>query len=947
MQIKAWRDIATPHDDVLSGNFLQSEFAADLMQVVRGKGIPEYQDAGIFYQRTYITEGMHELLEMVTKRVAGKGGDPVVQLQTGFGGGKTHSLLAIYHLLKATDAKQLNGISNVLQKNDIEQLPQTNIVVLDGNSLSPSEPRKYGNIAVNTLCGELAYRLGGAEAYELVKKSDQDGTSPGKTILADLLEKYAPCVILIDELVLYMRQLSTKQLAGGTLDSNISFIQALTEAIKSVPTAMLLVSLPESEVEAGSATGEQVLGILSHIFERVQKIWRNMSAEEAYKVVTRRLFKNIADADCQKACSEISRWYQENTAEFPTQAAQKDYETQLRDCYPFHPELLTQLYTEWGALSNFQQTRGVLKLMAPIIHYLWANDNRNELIMAGDLPLNDGNCRSGFTSYLNESHWNAVIDNDIDGNENTISRKLERDNETLGRNTSCRRVARAIFLATAPSFRDNSKRGTDKASILLASVLPSHSPSSYNDALNALNAHCHYLNELDGHYWFGTHQNLQRKMEDHKRTLEDEPNVFPEIKKHLQRKIGKIRNSFFDAVHVFTFHADIPDDTALRLVVLPPSSAYSHSGNNLASNAATEILNKRGNHPRVYKNNILFLAIGYDYVSRLKDITRELLAWEHIQTVEEITDTTQVGQIRSKILDACNKLEKILEESYCWLLAPSSQKENLISVQIRQQRENYADNLQECCEENEWVICQWSPIHLKPLLEKHYWKDTKEDLTVETLWQNMRQFSYFPRLQNKRVLQDTITEGGKSREYFGIAAQGQDDNGDYIGFSFGSTALTEFFPNTLMLISPEKALQYEELQRQRYPSDDKPEEDVQEESTTGSGGATTGGSSTITGGGGTTTGGGGTTTGSGGATTKPTEKNFYGFKKINPTKMVTDVGDINDEILTHFTKDMNNTVEITLEIKVTNNNGFSKELKRTIEENTATLNFEATEFSED
>lgn len=234
MKLKPWREIAVPHDDVLRGTFQQSEFAADLSRVHAGNATAEYQSASLFFERTYITEGMRLLLDSVVKRLAGRGGDPVIQLQTAFGGGKTHTMLAVYHMAKAeVPTSELAGMSSILDHAGIGELPRARIAVLDGIKSSPNQPMIYNGQTVRTLWGDLAWQLGGAEGYALVADADASGTSPGKAVLETLLARYAPCVILIDELVAYIRQFEDGTvLTGGTFDSNLSFVQALTEALR-------------------------------------------------------------------------------------------------------------------------------------------------------------------------------------------------------------------------------------------------------------------------------------------------------------------------------------------------------------------------------------------------------------------------------------------------------------------------------------------------------------------------------------------------------------------------------------------------------------------------------------------------------------------------------------------------------------------------------------------
>jgi len=247
MTLKPWREVAIPHPDVLEGTFQQSEFAADITAVRTGNAGHEYQDAPAFFQPTFITEGMRLLLTQVAQRLNGRGGEPVIQLQTAFGGGKTHTMLAVYHLASRKCAlAELAGIPALIDQAGLMDVPRARIAILDGNAHAPGQAWKYGKQSIRTLWGELAWQLGGEDAYALVKEADTSGTSPGKAVLKTLLEQHAPCVVLVDELVAYIRQFPDgPALSGGSYDSNLSFVQALTEATKLVPSAILLASLPE------------------------------------------------------------------------------------------------------------------------------------------------------------------------------------------------------------------------------------------------------------------------------------------------------------------------------------------------------------------------------------------------------------------------------------------------------------------------------------------------------------------------------------------------------------------------------------------------------------------------------------------------------------------------------------------------------------------------------
>ena len=468
MSLKPWREIATPHKDVLAGTFKQSEFAADITQVTNGMAPAEYQDAEQFFARTYITEGMRLLLISVAQRLAGQGGDPVIQLQTAFGGGKTHTLLAVYHLAsRSVPTSRLTGIPPLLDEAGITDLPEARVAVIDGIKLSPSQPRKYGKHTINTLWGELAWQLLGEAGFEQVADSDRDGTSPGKEILTNLIHQAAPCVILMDELVAFIRQLEiSKQYKAGTFDSNASFIQALTEAMKAVPNAILLASLPESEVEAGGTMGQRAMESLEKYFARIESVWKPVATEEAFEIVRRRLFENPGDrAEVEGISHQFSDFYRQHADKFPTETQSNEYFERLCRSYPIHPEIFDRLYEDWSTLEKFQRTRGVLQYMAIVIHRLWNTDNRDALIMPGTLPLDDSNVRTKSIHYLLQG-WEPVIEREIDG-PHSVPFEIDGLDTRFGSVQAARRTTRTIFLGSAPAAANQAVRGTQTERILL------------------------------------------------------------------------------------------------------------------------------------------------------------------------------------------------------------------------------------------------------------------------------------------------------------------------------------------------------------------------------------------------------------------------------------------------------------------------------------------------
>jgi predicted AAA+ superfamily ATPase len=925
--MKPWREIAVPHRDVLEGTFQQSEFAADITAVNTGKASREYQDAVAFFERTFITEGMSLLLTQVAQRLAGKGGEPVIQLQTAFGGGKTHTILAVYHLANRTCAlSDLAGVAPLVERAGLMDVPHARVAVIDGNAHAPGQPWKRGRQTIKTLWGELAWQLGGAEAFALVKESDTSGTSPGKDVLRELLESHAPCAVLIDELVAYIRQFPEGQaLSGGTYDSNLSFVQALTEAAKLVPTAIVLASLPESDVEAGSQRGIATLRALEKTFGRVQALWKPVATEEAFEIVRRRLFEPVRDGKGREAsCRAFADMYVAEGAKLPSETQERRYHDRLLQAYPIHPEVFDRLYEDWTTIDGFQRTRGVLKLMAKVIYRLWKDDNKDLMIMPGTLPLQDGSSRNELTYYL-PAGWDAVIERDIDG-DRAETTELENKEPRFGQVGAARRVARTIFLGTAPASvaTKGGTRGIDRARIVLGCLQPGQSSSVYSDALSRLADRLHYLNasgdkaQETTRFWFDTRANLRREMEDRKRRFDDKTEVRGKIAESLKRIVGNA--TFFEGVHIFTPHADIPDDTALRLSVLPPDGWYSRDESRLAVDVALACVRNNGPKPRYRGNRLLFLAADHAALSRLTDAARVALAWGSIVAdVKEgrlNIDLLQKNQAEKELKSAEEVLPRAARECYKWLLCPVQENPTDTKFDVEAFPLNTAGGsmgaeLERVCTENELVISTWAPIHLRTKLKELYWKDDQPSANAAAFYEDTLRYLYMPRFKNRDVLTQAIRTGAASKDFFGTA-YGLTD-GKYDGFQFGSGNV--IFDDTLLLIDPTGAAAYHaNIQAsQPVPPSTPPQPTtpvVTPATPTGSGGAVA-------------------------VASRP--RTFHATADIPAATAKMRLVEIAEEIVSVLSSDPNASVRLALEISADFPDGASESMKRAVSENASSL----------
>lgn len=946
MTLKPWREIAVPHEDVLKGTFQQAEFAADISRVHEGTATAEYQNPTLFFQRTFITEGMRLLLDSVVKRLLGRGGDPVIQLQTAFGGGKTHTMLAVYHLAKGDVAlSEMPGIPPILDAAHVTELPRARIVVLDGIKSSPNQPVVREGLEIRTLWGELAWQLGKAEGYAMVADADASGTSPGKAILEALLCRFAPCVILIDELVAYVRQFEEdKALSGGTFDSNLSFVQALTEALKAVPTAVLLASLPESDKEAGSQRGVKALAALSHYFGRVQALWKPVGTEEAFEIVRRRLFAEVSDKlAAESVCRAFADYYIANSDDFPRETQESRYFERLIQAYPIHPEVFDRLYEDWSSLDNFQRTRGVLKLMAKVIHRLWKDNDKDPLIMPGSFPLADAEARNDLIYYLPQG-WDPVVERDVDG-ERAETTEIENKDTRLGSVQACRRAARAIFLGSAPSTVNQMVRGVELERVVLGVAQPGQQVGVYRDALRRLNDRLHYLNSSNNRFWFDTRPNLRREMEERKRRFQDKEDVFPVVRDRLNKALA---SSSFGGIHIFTPSGDVPDDWHLRLVVLPPDAAFSRSGQNLAIERAADILKQRGEQPRFKKNRLIFLAADFDSVSRLKDQVRSTMAWQTIvNDIKEVKlnlDQFQAKQASKSLDDANDALRRMIREAYKWILAPVQEARPGKGISevvwenfaLNPGSQNFSQDIDRVLKENELLITEWAPIHLARVLKDWFWKDDVKEVSALEVWKQTGQQLYLPRLKDDTVFQATLGNGAASEDFFGFA-QGKEGE-RYLGFSFGRrTSL--ILDESLLLLEPGLATAH--LKAQQEADAAKSAALLQLDNTRI--GSTTNtrevdGCNRIE------------ETPSNeypgglGATVPDRKTRFFGSLELDAIRAKKTFADVVDEVVQQFSVRAGVKVRISIEIEADSPIGFDDGVQRAVKENCNVLKFKQAEF---
>jgi predicted AAA+ superfamily ATPase len=932
--LKPWREVATPHPDVAGGRYQQAEFAADLAQVITGEAEDEYKNPQEFYRRTYLTEGLSHLLTLALKRLSGNGGEPVVELQTNFGGGKTHSMIALYHLFSGNlTGGEAPGMEEVLQNSGVTQLCKANRAVLVGTKLNQAVgAKKPEGITVNTMWGEMAYQLGGVEGYSLVAENDQSGTSPGSDTLKELFDRYSPVLVLIDEWVAYARQLyHVDGLPAGSFEANMTFAQSLTEAAKRSSRTIVVASIPASDIEIGGEGGRAALERIRNTFGRIEAVWKPASAEESFAIVRRRLFDPITDFTARDAvCRAFAEMYRQNRGDFPSECLEGDYERRLKEAYPIHPELFDRLYQDWSTLERFQRTRGILRLMAAVIHDLWERQDRSLLIMPGTIPLDSPAVHFEITRHLPDG-WGPIIDTDVDG----VASKplaLDRDNPNLGRYSACRRVTRTIFVGSAPSVAAQRVRGIEEVRIKLGCAQPGEVPAIFGDALRRLSEQLTYLYGDGNRYWFDTRPSVNRIAAD--RAVQYRPE---QVEQFIIETLHKnCPRGDFRAIHVAPASSiDVLDEQAVRLVVLGPDAPYSAKGEQAALDKAQKILDERGSSPRLYRNMLVFVAPDRNRLVELEAAVRQFLAWESIEADKENLnlDRFQLKQVELGLKNASAMVQTRMEETFIWLLVPTQENPAHYEVtwnitRLNGVRGSLPEKAATKLKADEQIITRWSPALLRMELDKYLWR-VQPHINLKQLWDYFSTYLYLPRLVDTDVLLDTIKEGLTSKDFFAYAAR-VDENGRYLGLKFGTSTDNIVIDREAVLVKPEVAK--EQIKKEVELEIVKPgptteeikdpvstpealdaEKDKKDEE----------------------------------EKKKPKVKRFYGAVELDPHRVGRDAGTIAENIIQHLALEDGAEVTVTLDIRAVIPKGADEHTVRTVTENCRVLKFKTYGFEEE
>ncbi|WOS64267.1 DUF499 domain-containing protein [Sinorhizobium fredii] len=787
--LKPWIEVALPHPDVIANRFKEAEFAADLFAVDAGYASEGYATPSAFYGITFLTEGLKRVLTTAMQRLGCAGGDPVIGLQTAFGGGKTHTMLAIFHLVKhlrdGGDPRELNGLGEILSRAEVTLLPKPKLAVFVGSAKGAdvSLNLKDGP-RVHTLWGYIAWRIAGDEGLKIIADAETARTSPGSELMVELFKLAGPSVILLDELTMFARQLDDDR-----FEALLSFIQSLTEAAKIVPGILIVGSLPESHAEAGGPRGEAALLRLEKIFGRVQSAWLPASGDETYEIIRRRLFQPL-DAEGEKARDEAVKafhdLYKKNPAEFPPEAREARYLELLRLSYPIHPELFDRLSKDWASLEKFQRTRGVLRFMANVVGVLWHSQTRDPMIMPARVPVAHERVRTSVLYPLDPA-FGSVVDKEVDGDGSLPSRMEANPSRRISQLRAATRAARAVFICSAPLV-GQPNAGLTGQGLRLACAEPGDQLAIFGEALRELSERATYLYEEAGRYWFSTQPTLNRLAEDRAKAFPDHEvdAAIADVLRDDARSNGGFHRVFAAPDDPVT----IDEAPSLSLVILSP--AHPHAGKaatkSAAADSVTDALTRCRASQRRFRNTLIFIAADEANLATAREVTRKAMAWASIAT----DDRLQQQMTQAQTTDARDKAKtnreaalKAVRAAWSHILYPaksetpgkpfdlehsliSSRDRAAIPVVVYDKSKADGIALEKLGTERLWHA-------LKPI-----WPEDRPHLAISEVVDWFASYVYLPKLRDKVVLESAIREAvAKLDPQFGFAESFDESTGRY------------------------------------------------------------------------------------------------------------------------------------------------------------------------
>jgi hypothetical protein len=766
-----WRNVVTPHDNIKQGKVKQNDFAASLSDVLNSSGNPDYFDPVRFFNRTFLTGGLRQLAGEVVGRLTGQGdGDAVMQIQTPFGGGKTHTLITLYHLVKNGPACfDHPALKEYWFERGWKTPPTVPVAAFDGNQVGVGAVELEPGLSVQTMWGHLAWQLAGKAGYELVRSFDADRVSPDGNDIDKLLKLSKGGLIILDEVANYVETAAAVSVADSTLAAQTrTFLQRLTTRAGQHERVIVVATLPRSDGTQTHGTASlQVLQALQELFGRVQKVREPVQGDEVHEIIRRRLFVPFGqDTDDKGARTKkannrdatISAYIADLKArpQIPDSAKEHDYAERFKKSYPFHPSLL-DILNRVGANPKLQRTRGVLRVLALLVADLLKKNHNGGLIQASDIDLTNEELRSELLELV-DREFRSALEADIIG-ATANAPELDKQSPLMTQWHVAAGLATTTFLFTCEA--GNGSRGATPAELHLSSARPEIDFGTIPGVVLQMKERFHFINTEGERFRFSTTPNLNRILLDAKNGVDDE-----QVRERLGAELRKLLSAAPLSPYVWPEGSgDIADSASNKLVVMPPERTLGVANRAETQAAVLDILNKSGTVTRTRRNTLVFLIADEGEVAALKERVRGLLASENVDTNRERHNLskTQITQLDTEKKNAVKGVRQQILRAYRHAAWGGSNGDPLRVLDMGQPPtttdQNLTDLVVAFLKDKQKYLEQIAPILLVHPKKLQVWPEEEAALSLKALPNYFRQFTHLPVLKDDEVLKQSIVEG--------------------------------------------------------------------------------------------------------------------------------------------------------------------------------------------
>ena len=789
-KLQPWYKVVTPREDLREGKPLDaSEFAVHLDKVRLGTAPRDYSDAQVFFDRTYMTRSLCDLAAEVGRRLSGEITETsaVFNMATQFGGGKTHALALLYHLAQGgAKANQWRDVDSILKKSGVRSIPDNCAVACFVGTEFDSLTGRGGDDGTplrKTPWGEIAYQLGGEEAFSIVATHDEQFTEPKGDVICAFLPKNRPCLILMDEIINYVSTYRDR----GYHNKLYNFVQSLSETVRGQNNAVLVVSIPASELSY-TDRDESDQQRFKNLLDRLGKAVLMSVEAETSEIIRRRLFEWDLRAvkqdgrislhrDAIAVCREYAKWTAEHQQQipqwFPTDLAQSVFES----TYPFHPSVMSVFERKWQEMPRFQQTRGILRMLA-----LWVSDAyqksykgnlKDPILGLGSAPLDNPIFRTALLEQLGEQRLEGVVTTDLCGKKDSHATRLDEESvDTLRKARIHKKIATTIFFE---SNGGQTKNEASKLEISLAVGDPQIDIANVDTALDTLYDSCYYLEAKGNQYRFTLKENLNKRFADRSANVKA-GRIEERIREEIQKAFPPI-----EGIERFFFpekSGQIPDRPVITMIILAPDQSNEDANVQQTINAMTR---EYGQSARIYKSALIWIVP--DSATLLHTEARKLLAWEDLDDEGLELDDAQKRQLDANLKKAARDLRESIWRSYKNILLLGKDN-NLRRIDLGLPTSSAAESM------TKFVLLM---LHQTDEIQKdapsprflvRNWSSAFTEWSTKAVRDAFYASPLFPRLQNPEAIKETIAQG-VAEGY--LAYVGKSPTGGYSPFAYKET----------------------------------------------------------------------------------------------------------------------------------------------------------------